>query len=231
MNGSILIVEDDESMASLTKLLLTERGYQARVATTAEEALVSLQNALPDLIISDIQLPGLSGIKFCELIKSQARTASLPVIMLTVLNAEIDKVKGLKTGADHYLVKPYAPDELMARVEALLRRVRFAAKPAEMFRVESLTVDVARREAALNGQPVKLREMEFQLLVLFLQNPGHLLDRQFIAKALWKDGAQIADNTLRVHMKNLRSKLGAHGDMIETVIGKGYKLNPHFKAS
>jgi len=228
VRAHILIVEDDPGMASFTKLLLTDNGYKAHVAGTAEGALSYIQKNLPDLIVTDIQLPGLSGIKLCEVIKGEPRTAALPIIMLTVLGSELDKVKGLRIGADDYLVKPFSSEEFLARVEALLRRVQRGGVPVETFKVNDLVVDVKRHEVLIKGQPVVLREMEFQLLVLLLQNQGLLVDREFLTKSLWKDQAIVTENTLSVHMMNLRKKLGPYEKCIETIIGKGYKFtNPY----
>ena len=223
MNPLIYLVEDDPGMAEVTAVLLARRGYKVKSLSTAEELLSLLRRQTPDLLISDIQLPGLSGLKLCELLKEDPRTASLPVILLTVLGKDGDKVRGLRQGADDYLAKPYNPEELLARVEALLRRVQRAGIPADRLQSGNISVDVSRREASVAGKPIELRRKEFELLVLFLRHPGRILTRDQIVSALWND-VIVTDNTLSAHVKTLRERLGPSGERIQTLIGEGYKF-------
>jgi len=229
MKSSVLVIEDDEGTASFLRVLLEKNGYKALVKESAEEGLNVIRQQLPDLLISDLHLPGLSGIKLCEILKGDSRTASLPIILLTVSGREADKVRGLKIGADDYVTKPFFANELIARVEALLRRVRNAGVPAQCLRIKDLAVDLERREATLKGKPLTLRHKEYDILVLLLEKQGRVLTKEFLTNALWKDESIVTSNTLNTHIKNLRQKLGSYQSLIETVIGEGYKLNDRFK--
>lgn len=224
MKQRILVIEDDPGMANLTKTVLVGQGFRVRSATTAEEALDMIRRDLPDLVIMDIQLPGLSGLKLCEILKSEPRTASLPIMFLTVEKGDLAKVHGLDIGADDYLTKPFSSRELVARVRALLRRVQYAGAPVKQFKMKGLTVDLDRHEITLRGKPIPLRRKEYELLVLFLQKRGRILTKEFLTERIWKDEAIVTSNTLNVHIKNLRRKLGPYKDWIETVVGEGYKL-------
>lgn len=231
MMEHILLIEDDQEVLSFNKILLTDNGYKVHAATTAEEGLDIVRKNPPDCIISDIQLPGLSGIKFCEILKSEARTSSIPIILLTVLGKEKDKVTGLKIGADDYLTKPFSAKELLARVEALLRRVKYAGAPVESYKFRDLMVDVNKREVTLKGKPIFLRRKEYELLLLFIKKKGQVLTREVITRAIWQDDVIVTGNTLNVLVNSLRQKLGSHKDLITTIVGEGYKLDENFKLS
>lgn len=224
MKALIYLVEDDPGMSQVTASLLERRGHRVKAMSTAEEALEAIQSRPPDLLISDVQLPGLSGFKLCEVLKGEARTASLPILLLTVLDRERDVVAGLRLGADDYLKKPYGPEELAARVDNLLRRAA-SAPAAGVLEAGDLRVDPVHREATLKGRPVTLRRKEFELLVLLLRHRGKLLTRDRILSEIWPD-AVVTENTLSVHMRNLRDKLGPYADAVKTLIGEGYKFDP-----
>lgn len=223
MKALIYLVEDDPGMADVTAALLARRGHRVKSMSTAEEALDLIRTRTPDLLVSDVQLPGLSGFKLCELLKGQPRTARLPILLLTVLDKEKDVVAGLRLGADDYLKKPYGPEELAARVDNLLRRAG-AAPETTVLEAGPLRVDVERREATLKGKPVSLRRKEFELLVLLLRQRGKLLTRERIVADIWPDNI-VTENTLSVHMRNLRDKLGPLSDAVKTLIGEGYKFD------
>jgi DNA-binding response OmpR family regulator len=224
MKGRVLLVEDDPGMRRLTKVLLERAGYGVKGTGSAEEGLALIQKEKPDILISDIQLPGISGVKLLEILRGEAATAGLPVILLTVLGKSPDKVRGLQTGADDYVTKPYDPKEFLARVEALLRRAASAVAPAEVLESEGVRVDLARRDVTVDGKPVSLRKKEFELLALFLKNPGKLLTREHITRILWDDETIVTDNTLSVHIKNLRTQLGPYGRQVQTLVGEGYRF-------
>lgn len=225
MKKTIYIVEDDPEMREVTRLVLERAGYRVSEAGTAEEGLAGIQKTLPDLVISDIQLPGISGIRFCEILRQEERTRGIPLILLTVMGKNADKVRGLKIGADDYVTKPYDPGEFLARVEALLRRVGGGTPfPSSMYECGKLRVDVERREVTLAGKPIELRRKEFDLLVYFLNHPGKLLTRGRISQVLWGEDVIVSDNALTSHIKNLRALLGSFGDRIETLVGEGYRL-------
>lgn len=212
-------------MRKVTRVLLEQAGHIVWEVGSAEEALNELRRRVPDLIVSDIQLPGLSGVKLLELLRSQSAMAHLPILLLTVLGKGAEKVRGLQIGADDYVTKPYDPPELLARVDALLRRATRGKAPSDVMELEGLRVDTQRHEATVDGRPLALRRKEFDLLVLFLKHPGQLLTRERISQSLWNDESIVTDNTLSTHVKNLRSKLGRYGKRLHTLIGEGYRLD------
>jgi len=224
MKERILLVEDDAGLLAVTKTILSDQGYGVTAAGSVEEALQVVKSRPPDLIISDINLPGISGLRFCRMLKSDHRTMSLPLILLTQLGSEGDKVRGLQTGADDYLTKPFSHRELLARVEALLRRVRRAGSTSRRLEAGGLVVDMDARRVAVDGKPLSLRRKEYELLILLMENKGRLLSKDAIVDALWKDEAIVTNNTLSVHVRNLREKLGRCRDMIETLVGEGYRF-------
>lgn len=226
MKERVYIIEDDPEMREVTSLVLERAGYRVSEAGTAEESLVAIQRELPDLVVSDIQLPGISGIRFCEILRKEERTKNIPIILLTVLGKNPDKVRGLKTGADDYITKPYDPSEFLARVEALLRRTGGAARePSKILEFRKLRLDVDRREVELAGKSIAMRRKEFDLLALFLEHPGRLLTRARINKALYDEDVIVTENALTSHIKNLRSLLGPYGNRIETLVSEGYRFN------
>jgi DNA-binding response OmpR family regulator len=227
MKERLLLVEDDPGMRRLTKVLLERVGYRVKEAGTAEEGLALIQKDKPDLLISDIQLPGISGVKLLEILRGEPATAGLPVILLTVLGKSFDKVRGLQTGADDYVTKPYEPKEFLARVEALLRRAgtRGGTAPSSILELEGIRMDLSSREVLVDRKPISLRRKEFELLALFLKHPGKLLTRDHITTVLWNDETIVTGNTLSVHIKNLRTQLGPRGNQLLTLFGEGYRFD------
>jgi two-component system phosphate regulon response regulator PhoB len=225
MSGSLLLVEDDASLAGITRRFLLQAGYKVTLAVSGEEALSLIQNNKPDLVVSDVQLPGISGLKLCELIKENKDTASLPIILVTVLGKTQEKVHGLRMGADDYLTKPFEAQELLARVEAVLRRSRDGGRLEPVIRVSDIQVDSSRREVTVKGRPIVLRRKEYELLLLFVRKPGRLWTRDALVSALWGDDVVVTSNALEAHIKNLRACLGPSGSLIETLVGEGYRLN------
>lgn len=212
-------------MRQVTRVFLQREGYRVDEAGSAEEALMALkEDPLPDLLLSDINLPGLSGLKLCEILRGEPRTASLRIILLTVLGKGPEKVRGLKTGADDYITKPYEPAELLARVEAVLRRTQAASESA-VLTSGTLRVDTESRTAFVKGRPVEIPHMDFELLVLFLKNKGKLLTRQRLSRVLWNDEVVVTENALTAHIKTLRRLLGPEGRRIETIVSDGYRWN------
>lgn len=225
MKARLLLVEDEPGMRQVTRVFLQREGYRVDEAGSAEEALMALkEDPLPDLLLSDINLPGLSGLKLCEILRGEPRTASLRIILLTVLGKGAEKVRGLKTGADDYITKPYEPAELLARVEAVLRRTQVASETA-VFTSGTLRVDLESRTALVKGRPVEIPHMDFELLALFLKNKGKLLTRQRLSRILWSDDVVVTENALTAHIKTLRRLLGPEGRRIETVVSDGYRWN------
>lgn len=225
MSAHIFIVEDDPEMRQVTRFLLEQAGHRVSEACSAEEALVEIARAAPDLVLSDIQLPGLSGVKLCELLRGEPSTAGLPLILLTVKGNAPDRVRGLQTGADDYVIKPYHPQELLARIDSVLRRVQRTSAEGAILRFKPLTLDPARRQVFLNGKRIVLRKKPYDILLFFLKHRGQLLTRQRIVAALWGDAVIVTDNALSFQIKDLRQRLGPFGRRIETLIGEGYRFN------
>jgi DNA-binding response OmpR family regulator len=223
LSTKVLVVDDDPAIRELVGQILKKAGFTVHAVESAEEGLEDLRRTLYDVIILDLNLPGLSGMKMCELLKQDPATASLPVIMLTSHSAERMKVQGLETGADDYLVKPPPAAELVARINALLRRVKFAGQPDKVLQVEGLKLDIDRHEVTVQGQSVALRPKEFQLLALFLEKKGRVLTRSFLFEALWGEEV-VTEHTLEVHINHLREKLGPLAKCLQTVPGVGYKF-------
>ncbi len=223
MAGKVLVVDDDPEVQELLAQILKKEGFSVRVVESAEKGLEVLRGTLYDLLLLDLNLPGLSGMKMCELLKQDPSTAQLPVIMLTSNDTERSKVQGLRTGADDYMVKPPSPPELVARVNALLRRVKYGGVPDRVLEGGGIRVDLDRHEVSVKGKPAALRPKEFQLLALFLEKKGRVLSRSFIFETLWPDEV-VTEHTLEVHINHLREKLGPLAGSLQTVPGAGYKF-------
>ena len=223
--ATILIVDDDPEVIELLGPALKAAGYKVRAAVGADQAFAVLTGDAVDLVLLDYQLPGISGLKLLEILKQDPRTATLPVIMQTTRGAEADKVAGLKTGADDYLTKPFSIKELLARVEALLRRSRHQGRTGRVMEAGGIRVDLDSREVTVKDKTAELTLIEFDLLVRFIQRPGQVLTYQVLSEALSEGSRIMASENLYSHVKNLRRKLGSAGKRIETVYGIGYKFD------
>ncbi|MEN9543463.1 MAG: hypothetical protein RLZZ598_296 [Pseudomonadota bacterium] len=221
----VLVVEDESAIAELISLNLRHAGYEVRLAAHAEQARSEVDRVLPDLVILDWMLPGASGPQLARHWRGQARTRELPIIMLTARADERDKVQGLDAGADDYLTKPFSPQELMARIRAVLRR---RAPEALDGAVEfgPLKIDPATRRLSRGGQDIKVGPTEFRLLHFFMAHPERVHSRGQLLDRVWGDHVFIEERTVDVHVKRLREALSLAGcsSMIETVRGTGYRL-------
>ena len=224
MAGHILIVDDAKDIAKLVQSILTDAGFKTTHVADADSAVARLKSDTYDLILLDIELGGISGLHLLEMLRKDPRTARMPVILMTVLGSESQKVRGLGAGADDYVVKPFSGKELLARVQALLRRSRSAAQPEDVIESGGVTLDLNRREVAVKGKRVKLTTMEFDFLALLVKHKGYVLSYRTLSETL-SQGAQVMNSeTLYAHIKNLRRSLGDAGKLIETVHGVGYKF-------
>ena len=219
----ILIVEDEEKIAALLSDYLREvGGYRTQIVTRGDEALESFEIHQPDLVLLDLMLPGLGGLEVCKAIRA---TSTVPIIMVTALVEEIDKLLGLEIGADDYICKPFSLREVVARVKANLRRVAFANGNEE---VSGLHVDEQRHRASLQGQDIKLTPVEFSLLAYLVAHPGQVFSRQQLMDVIYSDYRIVSDRTVDTHVKKLRRALAAAGgreSIIESVYGVGYRLS------
>jgi two-component system, OmpR family, phosphate regulon response regulator PhoB len=221
----VLVVEDESAIAELIAINLRHAGYEVTIAADAEAAQAALDSVLPDLAILDWMLPGQSGLALAKRWRSQARTRELPIIMLTARAEEGDKIAGLDAGADDYLVKPFSPNELLARMRAVLRRKAPEALDAAV-ELGGLRLDPATRRVTRDGQELKVGPTEFRLLHFFMSHPERVHSRAQLLDRVWGDHVFIEERTVDVHVKRLRETLAparcAH--MIETVRGAGYRM-------
>lgn len=224
MSARLLVVEDDARVADFLVRGLRAEGYAPTAVASAEEALPFLRAGPFELALFDVMLPGQSGLELCQQVR--AERIGLPVLMLTAMGAVQDRVAGLRCGADDYLAKPFAFDELLARIEALLRRPRALVERDAVLRVGALAFDRERMEARLHGQPLALTARELALLELLMSAPGRLFSRERILSNVWGIDADPLTNVVDVYIRRLRSKLDAPGQpsWITTVRGLGYRL-------
>ncbi len=221
----IFAVDDEPDILQLISLHLEKNGFQARGFGSGRPLLAALKGSLPDLLILDLMLPDMDGLEICRLLKANPRTASIPILMLTARADEVDIVLGLELGADDYMVKPFSPKVLVARVKAVLRRRSAAAETPEVIG-GILEIDPHRHAVSVTGRPVELTSTEFTILQILAQSPGWVFSREQILDRLWGDDKSVLERTVDVHIKNLRDKLGAAGAMIKNVRGVGYKVEP-----
>ena len=220
----VLVVEDDKGIQELLRFTLVCGGYQPLCADTAEEAEELLRETLPDIALIDWMLPGKSGLALIGKLRGERRTRSLPIILLTARGEETDRVAGLEGGADDYIVKPFSPKELLARVQAVLRRCAPEFVKGTL-RVGPIELDTVAYEARVDGRRITLTPTEFRLLRFLMASPGRVYTRQQLLDNVWGDHVYIEDRTVDIHIRRLRVALGARAEqMVETVRGAGYKL-------
>ena len=222
---SVLIIEDDPGIRELMAYHLSREGYVVSEAERGDEGWQKARLGSVDLILLDLMLPGISGMDICRKLKGDPSTADIPIIMVTAKGAEVDIVAGLETGADDYLVKPFSPKVLVARVKSVLRRSQAPqialAKPIEM---EGLDIHPGRHEVRVDGKPVSLTHTEFQILHLLASRPGWVFTRYQIVDRVKGEDYPVTDRAVDVQIVGLRKKLGACGHYIETVRGVGYRF-------
>ena len=221
----LLLVEDDPSLAELLEFRFTSEGYAVTVTGDGDEALLLASEQLPDLIILDWMLDGTSGIEVCRRLRKGKATAGVPIVMLTARDTEDDRIRGLDTGADDYLTKPFSPRELVARVGAVLRRLR-PSLAGELLTVGDLELDAATHRASRGGKLLAMGPTEFRLLRHFMESPGRVFSRAQLQDAVWGMDSEIEQRTVDVHIRRLRTAINPPGqpDMIRTVRGAGYAL-------
>lgn len=222
MKAHILIVDDDPRITDLLRRILAYEGYSVTTAATGQEALNRALERPPDLIVLDIMLPALNGLEVAK--RLRAAGDNVPILMLTARDTVADRVQGLETGADDYLVKPFAPEELVARVKALLRRSQ--EERHEVLRYSDVELDTGTRVAHRGAREIELSPTEYELLVLFLRRPRQVLTREIILDRVWGMDFEGSSNVMEVYVGYLRSKLEAEGEprLIHTVRGVGYVL-------
>ncbi len=224
MGSRVLVVEDDAAIQALLDFTLKKAGFEATIVASAEAGAAALSIALPDIVLIDWMLPKMSGIAFARQLRRDARSAGLPIIMVTARGEEGDRVEGLESGADDYLVKPFSPRELVARIQAVLRR-RAPHVAETALSVGSLRLDPSTHQVTLDGRRLDMAPTEFRLLRFLMANPGHVFNRAQLLDKVWGDHVFIEERTVDVHVRRLRQALGAEGEsFVETVRGAGYRL-------
>jgi len=221
-----LIVEDEPALVELIKYNLIKEGYEVTVATDGEEALLTIDERQPDIVLLDWMLPKLAGIEVARRIRSKAATRNLPIIMLTARAEETDRIRGLDVGADDYMTKPFSMSELTARIRAVMRRIR-PALAEDVVVVGDISIDRAAHRVVRNEVEVHLGPTEFRLLDYFIQHPGRVFSREQLLDAVWGSDVYVETRTVDVHIGRLRKALSKGGgeDPIRTVRSAGYALN------
>lgn len=219
---TVLVVEDEPAQSEVLAYNLEAEGYQVARAENGEEALMLVEEAPPDVIVLDWMLPNVSGIEVCRRLKARPETRGLPIIMLSARAEEVDRVRGLETGADDYVVKPYSVVELLARIRAQLRRTR-PASVGELLAFEDIRLDAETHRVSRGGRVLKLGPTEFRLLATFMEKPGRVFSREQLLDRVWGRQIYIDTRTVDVHVGRLRKALGPP-DPVRTVRGSGYAL-------
>jgi phosphate regulon transcriptional regulator PhoB len=227
MASRVLIVEDERDIRDLLVLHLQRDGFEVTSAGSGEEALAQVRQSPPDLLVLDLMLPAMSGLEVCRRLRQEPATATLPILMLTAKADEVDRVVGLELGADDYVVKPFSPKELLARVRAVLRRSRPGPNVASMT-LGGLTIDPGTYRVTVGGVTVALTPKEFDLLRALVEARGRVLSREFLLDRVWgyARAGEIESRTVDVHVRRLRVKLGTEGRRILTVKSVGYRFDP-----
>ena len=226
MAATILVVEDEPAIQELIAYNLKQAGHQPLRADNAEQALNLVANALPDLVLLDWMLPGLSGIEFARRLRADKRTRSIPIIMLTARSDEQDKLQGLETGADDYITKPFSPRELNARIKAVLRR-RAPEMTDDMVQLGGLKLDPASHRITGNGEPIELGPTEFRLLHFLMTHAERVHSRTQLLDQIWGDHVFVEERTVDVHIRRLRKALEPTelDGLVQTVRGTGYRFS------
>ncbi len=221
----ILVVDDEAAQREVLTYNLTAEGFRTSQASNGEEALLIVGEDQPDVIVLDWMMPNVSGIEVCRQLKTRPETRSIPIIMLSARSEEVDRVRGLETGADDYVVKPYSVTELLARVRSQLRRVR-PSTVGQILAFEDITLDSDSHRVARGEQPVKLGPTEFRLLSTLMEKPGRVWSRDQLLDRVWGRDIYVDTRTVDVHVGRLRKALTVHGgsDPVRTVRGAGYSL-------
>ncbi len=220
----ILIVDDEPDIVALVVYHLAKAGYRVSSASTGPDAVAVARRERPTLVVLDLMLPGMSGFDVLRDLRGDAATANVAVIMLTARRDEPDRIKGLSLGADDYLTKPFSPQELVLRVQAILRRTAMSSMADDALQIGPITIDRAAHTVSVDGQPLELTATEYKLLLTLAERRGRVQPRAHLLESVWDAAPDIQTRTVDMHVQRLRSKLGAAGDLIETVRGFGYRI-------
>ncbi len=220
----ILIVEDEPAIAEVLEYNLVKEGYIVDIESRGDTALEAIRKKPPDLVILDLMLPGLDGLELTRILRRDARTDQIPLLMLTAKGEEVDRIVGLELGADDYITKPFSPREVVLRVKAVLRRGKGVEESAELLEVGAIRLDVAGHRLFLDGEEIPLTATEFRLLTILLERRNRVQTRESLLTDVWRYSEDVDSRTVDTHIRRLRRKLGSEADRIETVVGVGYRL-------
>lgn len=226
MKEKILIVEDEKDIVKMIDYNLKKEGFRTVSASDGEDAIDLAKREHPDLILLDLMLPVIDGLEVCKTLKKEAKTASIPIIMLTAKAQESDKIVGLELGADDYVTKPFSVRELTSRIKAVLRRTKEKEKLPEVLRIGDLEIDFSKISVVIKGKPVELTSKEFELLKVLIKANGRVLSRDYLLDTIWgfDNAMEIQTRTVDVHIRTLRKKLKAASKYIVTVKNYGYRF-------
>ena len=222
--GTVLVIDDEKDLIELVRYNLEKEGFDVIAANDGQAGLDVVKKHRPDLVVLDLMMPGLDGLQVCQQLRADPRSGRIPVIMLTAKATEADRVVGLEMGADDYIVKPFSPREVVARVKAVLRRTTPQQEQRQVIRNGELIIDLSGHEVSYRGQRVALTATEFRILEFLAARPGRVFSRDEIIDAALGNETAVFDRTVDVHITAIRRKLGAGAEQIETVRGFGYKF-------
>jgi len=223
---TILIVEDEKDIVKMLEYNLKKEGFKTLSVSDGEDALDAASSKRPDLIILDLMLPGIDGLEVCKSLKSERKTQSIPIIILTAKVQESDKIVGLELGADDYVTKPFSPRELIARIRAVLRRMKEKDKLPELLKIGDLKIDFSKIVVSIKDKPIELTAKEFELLKTLIEKKGRVLSRDYLLDNIWgfDHAIEIQTRTVDVHIRTLRKKLKSEAKRIITVKNYGYRF-------
>ena len=222
--SKIVVIEDEVDILEVINYNLSKEGFDVCSALDGEEGLALIKKEVPDLVLLDLMLPGLDGIEICRKLKTDYSTRSIPIIMVTAKGEESDIVLGLGMGADDYMVKPFRPRELMARIRSVLRRGDFIEEGEGLVSIDELVIDINRHEVKLEEKKIVLTAMEFKLLHFLASHPGQVFTRENLLNHVSSDDTFIIDRNIDVHIRSIRKKLDKHRELIETIHRVGYRF-------
>jgi DNA-binding response OmpR family regulator len=229
MKEKVLIVEDDKDIVKILEYNLNKDGFRALTCRNGEDAIDLVKKEKPEIVILDLMLPGMDGLEVCKVLKKDEKTTSIPIVMLTAKTQESDKIVGLELGADDYITKPFSPRELIARIKAVLRRVKEKDKLPEVLNIGDLSIDFSKIQVRLKGKLIELTAKEFELLKTLIKAKGRVLSRDYLLDTIWgfDKAMEIQTRTVDVHVRTLRKKLKHLAQHIITVKNYGYRFEPH----
>ena len=228
MKEKILVVEDDNSISELIKIHLIKNNFDHLIVADGEDAILSIENFMPDLVILDWMVPSLSGIEILKRLRLKSEFADLPVLMLTAKNSEQDKILGFESGVDDYLTKPFIPSELIARINAILKRSRNKTQVSNTVQFQDIFIDLSQKKVFRQDRKINLGPTEYNILLFLVKNKQRVFSRDQILNKIWPHNVHVDARTVDVHIRRLRKQLNQPGDIdyIRTVRSAGYSIDP-----